>query len=318
VDIPFTSDYTIRACLSGFNNRRYQSGGMAGVVKTEWIRPAAWIAVLLLTLFSAPAEADVEAGIAAYNGGDFVAALREFQQAAKHDDVRALNYLGIMYAEGLGAPRDDKRAADMFYIAQTLGYPEAMANLARMYAEGRGVRQDNKAAVSSYRAAAKAGFKPAIVRMAEIYEKGEFGEAPNAALARAWRARLQGRKAPSGDSSRRTHSAPAQNAINAVAVTLRHGQILIRVSTAAPVSRTPASFIVANPPRIAFDFPNTVNRVGWLDHDIGKGGLRAIRLVQVSGRTRMILTLRKTMRHAVKVRGKELLITLTSRARTSH
>jgi hypothetical protein len=318
VDIPVTPVYTIRACLSGFNNRRYQSGEMAGVVKTEWIRPAAWIAVLLLTLFSAPAEADVEAGIAAYNGRDFVIALREFREAAKHDDVQALNCLGIMYAEGLGTPRDDKRAADMFYIAQTLGYPEAMANLARMYAEGRGGRQDNKAALSSYRAAAKAGFKPAIIRMAEIYEKGELGEAPNAALARAWRARLQGRKAPSGDASRRAHSAPVQNAINAVAVTLRHGQILIRVSTAAPLSRAPASFIVANPPRIVFDFPNTVNRAGRFGHGIGQGSLRAIRLVQVSGRTRMILTLRKSMRHAVKVRGKELLITLSPKGRASH
>lgn len=291
---------------------------MAGVVSTEWIRPAAWIAVLLLTLFSAPAEADVETGIAAYNGGDFVVALREFREAAKHDDVQALNYLGIMYAEGLGTPRDDKRAADMFYIAQTLGYPEATANLARMYAEGRGVRQDNKAALSSYRAAAKAGFEPAIIRMAEIYEKGELGEAPNAALAHKWRARLQGQKTQSGDASRHTHSAPVQNAINAVALTQRRGKILIRVSTTAPLSRPPASFIVANPPRIVFDFPNTVNRAGTSGHGIGQDSLRAIRLVQVSGRTRMILTLRKTMRHAVKVRGRELLITLSPKGRANH
>ena len=134
---------------------------MAGLVKTEWNRPAAWIAALLFSLFSALSEADVESGVAAYQRGDFAAALKEFQQAAKHDDVRALNYLGIMYAEGLGTLRDDKRAADMFYIAEILGYPEAMANLARMYAEGRGVRQDNQAAVSSYRAAANAGFRPA-------------------------------------------------------------------------------------------------------------------------------------------------------------
>ena len=133
---------------------------MAGLVKTEWNRHAAWIAVLLFALSSAPAEADVAAGIAAYQGGDFAVALREFQQAAKHDDVHALNYLGIMYAEGLGTQRDYKRAADMFYIAQTLGYPEATANLARMYAEGLGVRQDNKAALWSYRAAAKPDSSP--------------------------------------------------------------------------------------------------------------------------------------------------------------
>jgi len=289
---------------------------MAGLVKTEWNRHAVWIAVLLFALFSAPAEADVAAGIAAYQGGDFVAALKEFREAAKHDDVHALNYLGIMYAEGLGTPRDDKRAADMFYIAETLGYPEAMANLARMYAEGRGVRQDNNAALSSYRAAAKAGFKPAIIRMAEIYEKGELGEAPNAALAREWRARLRGQKTQTRNSSRLRHSAPVENAIKAVAVTQRRGQILIRVRTTAPLSLTPASFVVANPPRIAIDFPNTVNGAGRFGHDIGKGDLRAIRLVQVSERTRMILTLRKTMRYSVKVRGRELLIRLRASNKT--
>ena len=291
---------------------------MTGLFKTEWNRPAVWITALLLTLFSALAEADVEAGVAAYQGGDFVAALREFQEAAKHDDVRALNYLGIMYAEGLGTLRDDHQAADMFSKAAILGYPEAMANLARMYASGQGGRQDNKAAVSSYRAAAKAGFQPAIIRMAEIYENGELGEAPNAALAREWRARLQGQQTQTGDSSPRKDSAPVQNAIKAVTVTQRRGKILIRVSTNAPLARPPTSFTVANPPRITFDFPNTVNGVGRSGQDIGKGDLRSIKLVQVSERTRMVLALRKTMRHAVKVHGRELLITLTSSGRTGN
>jgi AMIN domain/Sel1 repeat len=291
---------------------------MNGLVKTEWNKPVAWFTVLLFALFSVQAEADVAAGIAAYKGGDFVVALREFQEAAKHDDVHALNYLGIMYAEGLGTPRDDKRAADMFYIAEVLGYPEAMANLARMYAEGRGVPQDNKGAVSLYRAAAKAGFKPAIIRMAEIYEKGELGEVPNAALAREWRARLRGRKTQTWESSRRKQAAPVQIAIKAVAVTQRRGQILIRVSTTAPLSRPPTSFNVANPPRIVIDFPNTVNGVGRLEQDGGNSGLRAIKLVQVRDRTRMILTLHKAMRHAVKVHGGDLLITLRSGAHTSN
>src|SRR5487761_2043570 len=291
---------------------------MAGLVKSKWNRPVAWIAVLLFTLFSAPAGADVESGIAAYQAGDFADALMEFQRAAKHDDVHALNYLGIMYEQGLGTQRDYKRAAAMFYIAAILGYPEATANLARMYAEGLGVRQDNKAALSSYRAAARAGFAPAITRMAEIYENGELGEAPNAALARKWRARLQGAKTRSGGSSRRKGSAPVKNAIKAVAVTQRRGQILIRVSTSAPLPRPPASFAMGKPPRIAIDFPNTVSRVGRFGHDSGAGGLRAIRLVQVSRRTRMVLTLRKAMRRALKVHGRELLITLTARARTGN
>ena len=291
---------------------------MTGLVKTEWNRPAAWITALLLSLFSALAEADVEAGIAAYQGGDFVGALTEFQEAAKHDDVRALNYLGIMYAEGLGTQRDDYQAADMFSKAAILGYPEAMANQARMYALGRGGPQDNEAAVSAYWAAAKAGFQPAIIRMAEIYENGELGETPNAALAREWRARLQGQQTQPVDSSRRKGSAPVQNAIKAVAVTRRRGQILISVSTNAPLSITPTSFTVANPPRIAFDFPNTANGVGTSVHNIDKGDLRSIKLVQVTDRTRMVLTLRNTMQHTAKVDGGYFLITLSSRRRASN
>src|ERR1039457_1793160 len=306
--------------LSRLSNCLYQSDGMTGLVNTEWMvpgRPAAWIAALLLTLFSALAEADVKAGIAAYQGGDFVAALSEFQQAARHDDIRALNYLGIMYAEGLGTLRDDYQAADLFYRAAILGYPEAMANLARMYAAGRGGRQDNKAAVSSYRAAANAGFPPAITRMAEIYENGELGEAPDAALAREWRARLQGQQTQSGD-SRLEGSAPVQNAIEAISVTRQIGQILIRVRTNAPLARPPSSFTLANPPRIAFDFPNTVNARERPGHDIGEGDLRSINVVQVSDRTRMVLTLRNMMQHDAKVDGRDLLITLTSSGRTGN
>ena len=291
------------------------------MVKTEWMvpgRPAIWIAALLLALFSALAEADVAAGIAAYQRGDFVAALTEFRAAARRDDMLALNYLGIMNAEGLGTLRDDYQAADMFFKAAILGYPEAMANLARMHAEGRGGRQDNKAAVSSYRAAAKAGFQPAIIRMAEIYENGELGEAPDAALAREWRARLQGRQTQPGDSPRPEGSAPVQNAIEAVAVTQQAGQILIRVSTNVPLASPPTSFTVAIPPRIAFDFPNVAIPRGNARLDIGEGDLRLINVVQVSDRTRMVLTLRNIMQHDAKVDGSDLLITLTPTERASN
>jgi hypothetical protein len=294
---------------------------MTGLVKTEWMvsgKQAIWIAALLLAMFSALAEADVEAGIAAYQRGDFVAALREFRAAARHDDIHALNYLGIMNAEGLGTSRDDFQAADMFFKAAILGYPEAMANLARMYAEGRGGPQDNKAAVSSYRAAAKAGFQPAIIRMAEIYENGELGEAPDPVLAREWRARLQYQQAQPRDSSRPEGSAYVQNAIEAVAVTQQAGQILIRVSTAVPLARPPTSFTVANPPRIAFDFPNTVIRRGNARLDFGEGDLWLINVVQVSDRTRMVLTLRNIMQHDTKMDGRDLLITLTPTGRASN
>lgn len=302
-----------------------------------------WIAALLLALYSAPAAADVAAGVAAYKQSDFVTAFREFQGAAQRDDVRALNYLGIMHAEGQGTPRDDTQAAAMFSKAALLGFPEAMANLARMHVAGRGVPQDNKAAVAAYRAAAKSGFQPAIIRMAEIYENGELGEAPDAAIAREWRDRRQDRQQqtvaavptevsapaqnlpdvavtqPSGQSqvppAQPLDPAPpaapesAQNAIEAVAVTLQPGQILIRVRTKLPLTAPPAGFAVATPLQIAFDFPHTVTGLGR-HQEVGEGDLHSIDVIQGGGRTRMVLILRSRMQHEANVDGGDLLITL--------
>ena len=42
---------------------------------------------------------------------------------------------------------------------------------------------------------------------------------------------------------------------------------------------TTCQLSMVNPPRIVFDFPNTVNRVGTSGHGIGQDSLRAIRLV---------------------------------------
>jgi len=154
------------------------------------MKRAAWSIALLLAWCPVPAAADVPAGVAAYKQGNFTGALIEFEDSAKRDDVRALNYLGIMYAEGMGTPRDDAKAAAMFAKAALLGFPEAMANMGRMHAEGRGVPQDNEAAVAAFSAAARSGFQPAISRMVMIYEKGDLGVAPDAAQADAWRARL--------------------------------------------------------------------------------------------------------------------------------
>ena len=118
-------------------------------------------------------------------------------------------------------------------------------------------------------------------------------------------------EAQAGDISPLEGSNPVRNIIEAVAVTPQVGQILIRVSTNIPFASPPASFTMANPPRIAFDFPNTVTRRGNASVEMGEGDLWLINIVQVSNRTRMVLNLRNIMQHDAKVDGKDLLITLT-------
>ncbi len=320
---------------------------------------AAWITALLLTLCPVAATADFAAGVAAFKQQDFDTAFREFHAPALRDDARALNFLGIMHAEGWGTSRDDYKAAALFSKAALLGYPDAIANLGRMHALGRGGPQDYKAAIAAYRAAAKSGFQPAIIRMAEIYEKGELGEKPDAKQAREWRARLQDQQTAPADSKpaavaarvpdviapatvtrqvepepqvaivpqppaplpvpQPVEAAPAETAtpaptiIEAVAVTEQAGQTLIRVRTNTPLARPPASFNLADPPRIAFDFPHTATGLGR-SHYVGESNLRSIYVVQAGGRTRMILTQRDLMQHDTKVDGRDLLITLTPRA----
>ena len=261
-------------------------------------------AAFAFVLACATAHADVKDGIAAYRRYDYAAALSEFQEAGRHDDMHALNYLGIMYAEGLGTPRDYETAAEYFYKASVLGYPEAMANMGRMHELGLGVKRDYQTAISEYRAAAKAGFKPAIMRMVEIFEKGELGLAPNAALADEWRARMR-------------TSAPRVNSIEAVTVSAQKRDILIRVRLDAPPLIPPTSFAIANPARIVFDFWDTASRLGTSARDVEEGELSGLKVVQASDRTRMVVNLKGMMQQITRIDGADVLITLSAKDRKS-
>ena len=102
----------------------------------------------------------------------------------------------------------------------------------------------------------------------------------------------------------------AQNSIDSVNVTQQSGQILVRLTMKEPLAALPASFTVANPARIAFDFPKTANNLGKNSQDIGEGDLRSLNLVQVGDRTRLVLNLRNMLQYQAKVDGKTLLVSL--------
>ena len=104
----------------------------------------------------------------------------------------------------------------------------------------------------------------------------------------------------------------AQNSIDSVNVTQQSGQILVRLTMKEPLAALPASFTVANPARIAFDFPKTANNLGKNSQDIGEGDLRSLNLVQVGDRTRLVLNLRNMLQYQAKVDGKTLLVSLNS------
>src|SRR4029079_19584038 len=81
-----------------------------------------------------------------------------------------------------------------------------------------------------------------------------------------------------------------------------------------PLANPPAGFTINNPPRIAFDFPDTDNALGKTTQEVGDGELRNMNIVQAAGRTRLVMNLAKPVGYDTKIDGKMVLITLQTSA----
>jgi len=101
------------------------------------------------------------------------------------------------------------------------------------------------------------------------------------------------------------------NQIEAMDVSRQGSEIFVKVRLQTPLTQPPASFSVANPARIAFDFPATGNALGKNVQDIDEGDLRSANIVQVGDRTRLVLNLLKMAPYDTKIEGNNLVIALT-------
>ena len=104
--------------------------------------------------------------------------------------------------------------------------------------------------------------------------------------------------------------AQAQNAIESLNVTQQGGAVVLKINLKEAPAGAPAGFSVANPPRVALDFPNTVNGLGRNSQEVGQGDLRSINVVQVGDRSRMVLNLKGAVTFDTKVEGKSVVVTL--------
>src|SRR5262245_40566534 len=101
------------------------------------------------------------------------------------------------------------------------------------------------------------------------------------------------------------------NSIEKFEVAEQGGKVVVRITTKEPLKGVPANFAVANPARIALDFPNTANALGRTTQDIGQGELRSMNIVQGADRTRLVLNLRRTVTHEAAIDGNSVVVTLT-------
>lgn len=103
----------------------------------------------------------------------------------------------------------------------------------------------------------------------------------------------------------------AANAIEAVNVAQQGNETAVKIDLKEALATPPAGFAVANPAKIAFDFPGTANALGKTTEMLNQGDLRSINIVQVAGRTRLVLNLVRNMNYRTRLDGKSLYVTLT-------
>ena len=138
---------------------------------TPWLILALGLLVLVL-LWPASVRADAQAGLAAYERGDYKTAYREWLPLAEQGYAEAQYNLGVMYAKGQGVPQDDAEAVKWYRLAANQGYARAQTNLGFMYEKGRGVPKHDAEAVHWYRLAAEQGYSRAETRLGRFYGFG--------------------------------------------------------------------------------------------------------------------------------------------------
>ena len=110
---------------------------------------------------------------AAYQRGDYARAIKLFRQLAEQGHPWAQRRLGLIYAEGKGAPQDYEESVKWYRLAAAQGNVLAQYDLAMAYEKGQGVPQDYQEAVKWYRIAATREDDWALMRLGSIYAEGK-------------------------------------------------------------------------------------------------------------------------------------------------
>ena len=96
--------------------------------------------------------------------------------------------------------------------------------------------------------------------------------------------------------------------------TLQGGKVVIRVNFKDPLPAAPPGFTVTNPARIAIDLPGVSNALGKNTVEIGEGDIRSVSVVEVSGRTRLVVNLSRSLNYTSTLDGGALVLTLDNSA----
>jgi TPR repeat protein len=119
------------------------------------------------------AIANFEAGIAAYNVNDLPLAYKEFLAASEKGHADSQFNLGLMYEQGIGVGKDEKKAVFWYGKSAAQGNAAAQFNLGVLYENGRGTKVDFARANEWYRKASVQGDALAVGNLGMLYVRGD-------------------------------------------------------------------------------------------------------------------------------------------------
>lgn len=134
---------------------------------------------------TSPVKDNYQAGIDAFEAGDYETAILNWDVSAKQGSSAAQHSLGAMYENGHGVPRNYQKAIHWYTMAANNGHSIAQHNLGVLYANGQGVRQDYRKAKELWLTSAQQRFLAAQVKLGALYHHG-YGLSKDYAMAYAW------------------------------------------------------------------------------------------------------------------------------------
>jgi uncharacterized protein len=137
-------------------------------------KPAAPPSITAAPTAPAANSAEPDLAFGAYQRGYFLTAFGLATHGADAGDAKSMTLLGELYANGLGVPRDDKKAADWYKLAADRGDREAMFALAMFALNGRAGPRDRQVSAKWLAAAAKLGEPLAAYDLALLYMEGQL------------------------------------------------------------------------------------------------------------------------------------------------
>lgn len=100
------------------------------------------------------------------------------------------------------------------------------------------------------------------------------------------------------------------NAIESVSAASRGGSSYVRIRMAQPLDTVPPSFMVNNPPRLAFDFVDTASRLADNRIRADQGDVSGINVITAGDRSRMVIGLKRQVQYRAELDGRDLLIVI--------